>query len=666
MRRGTASVLRFAVACTFLFLASVAGCDCGSTIGNRCMSARDCRSAETCIDGMCVPRDTDAGPRPDAGCIDEDHDGYGEGCAGGPDCDDTRPMIGGPERCDTLDNDCDGMVDEALADICTSCTPACGVSMFPGPGGWMPTMDNSDGVIVDPEGALTLGRTMAEAFSVWVANSDEGTVSKLDSRTNRELARYPTVGAMAPGGTRPWQEACGWCDPGRGGCIGNCPSRTAVDQNFDAYVANRAFGNQGTITKYANREEDCVDRNGNGVIDTSRDLNGDGTIDLAPASGEYVGPDDECILWTAAVGGTDGVPRGLAIGLAPPDAFVGDVWVGLYNQRQACRMDPTDGRTIACVPINGIQTYGATADSRGRIWFADRTGARRDILGWIDPGTMAFTGASPVPDFGCPTGNLTSYGVTVDGMDNVYIASSGCDPAILRYDPATDTWTGHSMPGGGTPRGVAADETSLWVGISHDVIGFGGGLARRIAQLRLSDMSHVAAHTIPTGTGAVGVGVSFDGSVWAICQGTNSAARFDPMTATWIEHGVGLTPYTYSDFIGFGLNVFAQPRGRYRFLVEGCGTGGTQSWLGARVVSETPPRTGVEIWARSADVAGDLAGLPWIGPFTGTPIDFRAAPGPVPAGRYLEIEIRLRTDDRMVAPRVFSVDVAGECVPIVM
>ena len=213
----------------------LAGCDCGGgPIGRRCSSSGDCPAGQVCTDERCVPRTTMDGaiPEPDAGrdaagCVDFDRDGL---CAGTEDCDDTDPTRGGAERCDGSDNDCDGTTDEGLLDICTECVPSCEVEMIPGAGGWMPTEENSEGVIVDPGGALTLGRTMATAFSVWVANSDEATVCKLDSRTNRELARYPTVAAIAPAGSRPWDERCGWNAP----AIGNCPSRTAVDQNFDA------------------------------------------------------------------------------------------------------------------------------------------------------------------------------------------------------------------------------------------------------------------------------------------------------------------------------------------------------------------------------------------------------------------------------------------------
>src|SRR5690606_11359488 len=152
--------------------------------------------------------------------------------------------------------------------------------------------------------------------------------------------------------------------------------------------------------------------------------------------------------------------------------------------------------------------------------------------------------------------------------------------------------------------------------------------------------------------------------VWAVCQGNNLAGRLDPTTGTWTEHPVGLTPYTYSDFIGFGLNVFAEPRGHYAFVVEGCADG-NNSWRGASYVAEVPPGTEVVLFARTADTSEGLAAETWVGPFTGNPTRFTDPPGPLAPRRYLEVDIRLSTMDRMAAPRVFSIDVAGVCEPII-
>ncbi len=627
------------------------GCDCSGPSGEPCTSDDDCEAAQLCVDGRCQDQD-DAGPR--EGCVDEDGDGR---CAA-DDCDDTDRARGGADICDGVDNDCDGMTDEGVHPLCSDCAPGCSAEAIPGPGGWMPDGENSEGVIVDGDGALTLGRDSVMAFSIWVANDGEATVSKLDSRTGQELARYPSVGTAVVGG--------GDVRPG----THNHPSRTAVDQNFDAYVANRAhiqrgggdYLEWGSITKYANRERDCVDRNMNGMIDTSRDLNGDGVID--PTGPEYVGPDDECILWTSSIEGPGGTPRGLAIGLAPPDGLVGDIWVGQFHAQRACRLDPATGMIRACMDIDGYATYGLVADGSDRIWAVHRGGGRRDVLGYIDATAMTFQTVAPLPgDASC----ATPYGVTVDATGEVYMANQ-CDPSVWRYSPGTDTWTPIDVGAGaftGTSRGVAADEQSLWVASSHTGDAFGGsGNDNRVLQYRLSDLSLVATHTMPSGQQPVGVGVSFDGSIWAICRGNDLAGRLDPATGTWSEHPTGRSPYTYSDFVGFGLNVFAEPRGRYNFVVEGCATG-TQTWTGASYRAEIPAGTSVSVFARSADVITDLAAQPWIGPFDANPVDFTMAPGPVPPGRYLQVELRLATTDRMAAPRVFAIDVAGACEPVI-
>ncbi len=86
-------------------------------------------------DAATAPKPDDAGPDQGAGgCDDADGDGFGDGCALGADCDDRDPAVspGAPERCDGVDNTCDGVVDEGFEQAGRICTGGRGVCARPG------------------------------------------------------------------------------------------------------------------------------------------------------------------------------------------------------------------------------------------------------------------------------------------------------------------------------------------------------------------------------------------------------------------------------------------------------------------------------------------------------------------------------------------------------
>ncbi|MBN8610622.1 MAG: hypothetical protein J0L92_08565 [Deltaproteobacteria bacterium] len=513
---------------------------------------------------------------------------------------------------------------------------------------WMPNSVNSDGVTVDPvDGALVLGVLGLNSPGVWVSNMNDGTISRLDPATGNEIGRYYSARPDAVNNARPGSEYCNWSN------TGNCPSRTAVDQNFDCYIANRAFGRQGTLTKIAADPRRCVDRNANGRIDTSVDRNGDGRIQQSDPT-EFFGVNDECILYTVPVGGNNGVPRSLAIGVATGSADVGDVWVGNYNEARAYRFRPSDGVLLGSVALSAggrnIHPYGAAADTRGRIFFYSINYGGGYQMGYVTPSTGTYTWTAVQP-YGSSGYGMTYY-INADGSREFFFTALLDAWRVARYDVRTNSWISGSAPG--RPRGMAADingnvYAALDQGASRDLVRWDTNLANQ-QQWRA-----------PTASAFMGVGVTFDNAVWLIGSGGARGARLSADRSTWVESpSVFSGPYTYSDFIGYGLNVFANPRGRYSFIND-AGPGCDQRWERAEWNADIPTGTSVEVFVRSSNSVAGLSTAPWIGPFRTSPANLSLAPGPVPNGRYLEMEIRMETTDRRLTPRVYSASAAGFC-----
>ena len=55
-------------------------------------------------------------------------------------------------------------------------------------GAFDPDATNSDGVSESPDGSLVLDQTVVNTSFAWIANTDESTVSKLDTTLLREVA----------------------------------------------------------------------------------------------------------------------------------------------------------------------------------------------------------------------------------------------------------------------------------------------------------------------------------------------------------------------------------------------------------------------------------------------------------------------------------------------
>ncbi len=354
----------------------------------------------------------------------------------------------------------------------------------------------------------------AEQAYLWVSNSPEGTVSKIDTTNVVEVARY----VSGPAGRQD-------------------PSRTAVslDGRF-MVVANR----NGGISMIAANEEDCVDLNNNGAIDTSTAPN-----DVRPWG------TDECVIWNRELpaSGSQG-PRPVAWTLTDINQetcqyAMGNVWVGWYDGSVGyfALLDGATGMELDRVqfPWTGGNwgPYGGAIDSLNNFW----------VVGWGNSGPLIKVDAvtHQVTTFGNPTSGFY-YGMGMAPNGSVIIG--GCDGNIYHFDTMTDTWAPPSSTGG-CLRGVQIDsEGRAWAAKNG-----GCGLVLYDTETRQVINNNIS---LPGCSTPVGVSIDQDGYVWIVDQG-GFAYKMDPETFQTQRVDGLVGPYTYSDMTGVALRLQSGP-----------------------------------------------------------------------------------------------------------
>jgi hypothetical protein len=349
---------------------------------------------------------------------------------------------------------------------------------------------------------------------IWIANSGEHTVSKINTRTLTEEGRYHT----------------------RADNLGN-PSRTSVSIDARAVVvANRMGG----VTKIWARDEDCVDANNNNVIDTSS-----GPNDVRPFE------QDECIAWHSFVPLTT-VQRPVAWTAGVLDEETCEyedqkVWTATGRDspmgQNYCgatgtwihRLDGDTGEVedTIHIPQNevpctfgasdwGFGYYGGAVDPDDNLWLSTFGGGK---IVRVDYDTLEYK-----------VYNGSSYGVTVDTLGRPWVGDSP-----QRFDEMAQTWQGANpnLPGAGG-SGIAEDlQGRMWAATQNGV----GWVDRDT--LTLGDTV-----VLPISGLYRGISVDVDGYIWAVRLGGQEAFKIDPDTYTFEMVGGLNSPYTYSDMSG--------------------------------------------------------------------------------------------------------------------
>ena len=351
------------------------------------------------------------------------------------------------------------------------------------------------------------------AFSyIWIANSNEGTVTKLNTRTLVEEGRYLT---------RPDAQGS--------------PSRTSVSIDGRAVaVANRHAG----LIKIWARPEDCADTNGTPGIQTST---GKGDV---LAWGQ-----DECVAWFNPFSDVS-VQRPVAwtSGVLNKDTCEYEdqkVWTitGRLGSPGQCgpdgmyihRLNGDSGMIEDTVHIPEAESlcqqsllgaYGAAVDQNNDLWFHTWGG----LVFVVRYATLTYekVNASSI------------YGITTDIKGRVWWGDSP-----RRYDPLTqmnESYTG-DLPGAGG-AGIAEDlQGRMWTATQGGVGWVDRDTMVAGDKVMLPDQSIYR-----------GISVDIDGFIWAIPLGGTKAYKIDPMTYEWQAYDGLNGPYSYSDMTGGQLN----------------------------------------------------------------------------------------------------------------
>ena len=438
-----------------------------------------------------------------------------------------------------------------------------------------------EGVSLDADGNVTLevDAVTPDEKIIWIANTPDGTVSKVDTTTYLELARYFT-GAE-----------------GRG----NDPSRTSVNGFGDVYIGNRGGG---SISKIYG---DCPDQNNDGMIQTST-----GAADVKPWG------EDECQAWTTELCEGCLIRAVAAQDIGPNNEVKPVVWVGGFRNSTIWKLDGQTGQVLLTT-TSPVRPYGFAIDKTGNLWVSgpnfgygsESTGfGRIDTNRCVDDASCnveVCMGEGPTED-ACIKQRIgltyQPYGITVDFNQNVWLGGTN----IALYEP--------SKPAGS--RLNVTNSPGFIHGISADDKGFVYGAIQGTGTLQI-DASNPASHQFIAGGGstAKGMAIDKDGKVWSVNR-SGDATVFQPgatlADTTVVSTVSGFTaPYTYSDMTGQQLSLASDAIGFYRRVYKECPVDEylSTTWKDLTWEAEVPVDSEMTIRIRYANTRAALAAAEW-------------------------------------------------------
>jgi len=367
--------------------------------------------------------------------------------------------------------------------------------------------------VASPDGVLSCDQAgSGDTHSyIWIANSSESTVSKINTVTMVEEARYMTRDTA-----------------------GN-PSRTSVALSGNMAVANRSGG----VSKFYSNIADCQDTNGTPGIQTSTGPNDVLTWDQ-----------EECRAWYTPFGYSTQRPLAWAHGVVNQETCEYEnekLWTAGGNNAGTADVVLMDGETGVVedmVTIDNVvgwaQLYGGAVDGEGNFWTVDHN--------WDGPSTLIRVGQDMGVDT-WPVEQEVHYGLAVDVKGRAWLCGGG---GASRFDPVTQSWA-HLAPmsSGNALGGCMTDgQGTLWTSPYNNPL---------LVGIDTETVTVVATWDIPSYVH--GVSIDFQGNVWGVEFSGDEAFRVDPATGNYDTVGGLIGAYTYSDMTGFALSSVGAPSG---------------------------------------------------------------------------------------------------------
>jgi streptogramin lyase len=451
---------------------------------------------------------------------------------------------------------------------------------------------------------------------IWVANSGENTISKLDTRTGLELGVYRTAPSDAASN----------------------PSRTTVDQDGNVWVGNR---DSNTLVKVGLKEfGQCVDRNNNGVIDSST-----GRSDIKAWTGTDIGgAEDECILKYVALTAT-GVTTPTDIRTVAIDPQ-NNVFAGGSAQTSLFKVNGSTGEIMAAKEtLQGH--YGGVVDKEGNIW------SMQSGSGSVQKTTSDLSVSSLIKI------GHAGYGVAIDKFGMVWTTEYGTRFSVFNpADPEGTLKVFYQTDNYGAQGIVTDDNGDIFIAGSLDASVVGHYKQVFDDSGVLTDVSFVANY--PVEQGPTGVAVDGTGKVWASNYYSNSVSRIelavDPINAVINHFSVGVNPYNYSDMTGRVVRTITNRQGTWEATFDG----GSAGFPWAKVIWELqqalPEGTNVEAQVKAVDADSRDDAVVKFGAIDYVGVDNDVQLSNV-TGRYLKLRLRLTSDSLTATPVITAVKI---------